>query len=124
METFAHAIPVIGPLLADAGFRNWILGVLIAYIAIGFFPEESIQADGTTKRTWRFGGIVRAFIQQTSETRELRVAVGALVQKMDRVVTVLETRVGIRIPDSDPPPAVDVIPVTRRPGRSPSIPDA
>lgn len=117
VETIARIIPVLGPLLADPNVREFLWWAAALYVAIGFFPEETTLPDGTVKRSWHFGGLVRAFIQQSTETRELRFVVGALVARVDRVITVLETKASIRVPDSDPPPvALDIAPSTKRKG--------
>ena len=89
----------LGSLLSDSAFRDWVLKLFGYWILIGYLPEEQEQKDGTIKRVWRWGGIVRAFIQQSVETRELRSDIRALVKKFD--VHIL----GGQTTDSDRPPA-------------------
>ena len=95
-----EALKTLGPLLSDPSFRDWITHLALIWILVGYMPEEREQKDGTTKRVWRFGGVVRAFIQQSVETRELRSDVRTLIKEF-RSFTV-NGRIGS---DSDRPPA-------------------
>jgi hypothetical protein len=98
--TVIEALPTLGPLLADPAFRNWIIELLLIWILVGYMPEEREQKNGEVKRVWRWGGVVRAFIQQSVETRELRSDVRTLIKKFDVYVTG-----NPRFADSDHPPA-------------------
>lgn len=98
--SITDALPTLGPLLADPAFRNWIIELLLIWILIGYMPEEREDKDGVVKRVWRWGGVVRAFIQQSVETRELRSDVRTLIKKFDAFVTG-----DPRFADSDRPPA-------------------
>jgi hypothetical protein len=97
----------LGGLLSDPAFRDWILKLFGYWILIGYLPEEQEQKDGTVKRVWRWGGVVRAFIQQSVDSRELRLDIRTLIKKFDVYVTG-----NPRYADSDHPPA-SVAEITR-----------
>lgn len=98
--SIAEALPTLGQLLGDPAFRDWTLKLFGYWILIGYMPEEREDKDGAVKRVWRWGGVVRAFIQQSVETRELRSDVRTLIKKFDAFVTG-----DPRFADSDRPPA-------------------
>lgn len=100
MSIVSETLPTLGPLLGDPAFRNWVIELLLIWILVGYMPEEREQKDGTVKRVWRWGGVVRAFIQQSVETRELRSDVRTLIKKFDVFVTG-----DPRFAESDRPPA-------------------
>lgn len=102
--SIAEALPTLGPLLADPAFREWITHLALIWIAIGYMPEEQ-EKDGVVKRVWRWGGVVRAFIQQSVETRELRSDVRTLIKEFRSFAG------NGRIVESDRPPAP--VPVAR-----------
>ncbi len=91
--SIAEAVPILGPLLADAQFRWWLLGLLLA---LGPVPEdvavktakksesgiEIIETSTVTK--WKFGGLLRVLM--TAAASHSRLA--------DRVAS-LETTVGL-----------------------------
>jgi hypothetical protein len=53
--SLSETLPWVGPLLADAQFRWWLLGI---YLAIGPVPEETTK-DGVTTSRWKWGGLLR-----------------------------------------------------------------
>lgn len=85
--SIAEAVPILGPLLADAQFRWWLLGLLLA---LGPVPEdvtlkstkkaesggEIIETSTITK--WRFGGLLRVLMTAAASHSRLADRVASL----------------------------------------------
>jgi hypothetical protein len=85
--SLSEAIPVLGPIFADASFRWWLLGTLVA---IGPVPEEHIEKIDragviTEVRTtrWRWGGLLRIALIGVVGHSRLADRVGSLETAVD-----------------------------------------
>lgn len=93
--SLADTIPILGPLLADAQFRWWLLGM---YLAIGPVPEDIPAKDpnGVPVTKWRWGGLLRVFLLAAISHSRLAERVGSLEHVMANVVVELRAlRTGI-----------------------------
>lgn len=85
--SIADAIPILGPLLADAQFRWWLLGLMIV---LGPVPEDSTQrttkktetgaeiVESTTITKWRFGGLLRVLMTAAASHSRLADRIASL----------------------------------------------
>jgi hypothetical protein len=80
--SLSDAISALGPVLADAQFRWWLLGL---FLAIGPVPEEVTKTtivDGvkseTTNTRWRWGGLLRIALIGVLGHSKLAERVGSL----------------------------------------------
>lgn len=83
--SLADTIPILGPLLADAQFRWWLLGI---YLAIGPIPEDIPSKDPTTPPVtkWRWGGLLRVFLIAAVSHSRLADRVGSLESAVEQMV--------------------------------------
>lgn len=90
MSTWADAIPIIGPLLANAepSFKWWLLAV---YVAIGPVPHETQLppapgvTEGVTITRWKWGGCMRAIVVAAFGHAKLADRVGSLENGVERL---------------------------------------
>lgn len=80
--SLSDAISALGPVLADAQFRWWLLGL---FLAIGPVPEEvtkTVIVEGnrteTTNTRWRWGGLLRIALIGVLGHSKLAERVGSL----------------------------------------------
>lgn len=86
--SLADTVPILGPLLADAQFRWWLLGI---YLAIGPVPEDIPAKDPSLPPVtkWRWGGLLRVALVGAVGHSKLADRVGSLEHVMGSVVTEL-----------------------------------
>lgn len=83
--SLAEAVPILGPLLADAQFRWWLLGI---YLAIGPVPEDIPSKDPAIPPVtkWRWGGLLRVFLIAAVSHSRLADRVGSLESAVEQMV--------------------------------------
>lgn len=83
--SLAETIPILGPLLADAQFRWWLLGI---YLAIGPVPEDIPAKDQTSVPVtkWRWGGLLRVALLGAVSHSRLADRVGSLESAVEQMV--------------------------------------
>jgi hypothetical protein len=118
---FASWLPMLGPLLAGDGF--WRVVTVLVLVGLPM-REEHRGKDGAVTQRWRWRGVLVIGWEWAHGRRIEGEAFARLVRRLDRLVPLLEAKLGGELrTDSEPPPATVRAPhrptLTSRPSDDP-----